>query len=313
MAINVTTTLAERSTTWDKIGTDISMAKSIEDALKRSKLDFTVTKQPVATPIDTVLTNIKGWAATVGSDRKVRGIVHDSYEVINNADAFTLADALHDEGNLKFVRGGETYRGMSWLIMSLPQFKVLDDDMKLYFILQNSFAGQQALKAAIVPLRIVCKNQFRVAFKHADNTIAIRHTSTAQGRLEQAREMLGYAGEYITEFQKYAEKLATIKVNKTQINQFINAMFPLKEGASELSVARNNVLQADFMQCYKAKDLANFKGTAWGLLNAWQDFETHTVGFKQKDQAADYKFMQLANSGSNKAVDVLNNIISIAA
>lgn len=309
----ISTTLSSRIATWDKIGTDISKASSISDALAMSKLDFTVEKKPLFTPIDDVVTNIDGWCSTVGSDGKVRGVVHSTYGVVNNSDAFSLAEALHDEGNLSFVKGGETYKGMSYLIMSLPQFKVLNDDVKLFFILQNSFAGQQALRAAIVPLRIVCQNQFRVAFRVADNTITIRHTRTAMDRLDAAREMLGFAGEYITCFQKYAEKLVAAKITKDQINQFANAMFPLKADASDLSIRRNNVLKADFMQCYKAEDNANFTGTAWGLLNAWQDFETHSVGFKQKAQAADYKFMQLASSGSNKASEVLGKIIKIAA
>lgn len=310
----ISTTLSSRIATWDKIGTDITKASSISDALAMSKLDFTVEKKPLFTPVDAlVMTNIDGWCSTVGSDGKVRGVVHSTYGVVNNTDAFSLAEALHDEGNLSFVKGGETYKGMSYLIMSLPQFKVLNDDVKLYFILQNSFAGQQALRAAIVPLRIVCQNQFRLAFRDADNTITIRHTRTAMDRLDAAREMLGFAGEYITCFQKYAEKLVAAKITKDQINQFVNAMFPLKADASDLSIRRNNVLKADFMQCYKAEDNANFTGTAWGLLNAWQDFETHSVGFKQKAQAADYKFMQLANSGSNKASEVLGKIIKIAA
>ena len=309
----ISTTLSSRIATWDKIGTDITKASSISDALAMSKLDFTVEKKPLFTPVDDVMTNIDGWCSTVGSDGKVRGVVHSTYGVVNNSDAFSLAEALHDEGNLSFVKGGETYKGMSYLIMSLPQFKVLNDDVKLFFILQNSFAGQQALRAAIVPLRIVCQNQFRLAFRDADNTITIRHTRTAMDRLDAAREMLGFAGEYITCFQKYAEKLVAAKITKDQINQFVNAMFPLKADASDLSIRRNNVLKADFMQCYKAEDNANFTGTAWGLLNAWQDFETHSVGFKQKAQAADYKFMQLANSGSNKASEVLGKIIKIAA
>lgn len=313
MAITTTTTLAERTATWDKVGTDLSGVKSITEALSKAKLDFVVEKRPIYTSVGDLMPQVHGWCSTVGTDGKIRGVVKESYEVIDNSDAFTLAEALHDEGNLEFVRGGETYRGMSYLIMSLPEFKVLDDNMKLYFILQNSFNGQQALKAAIAPLRIVCQNQFRLAFRDADNTVAIRHTSTAQGRMDQARTMLGYAGEYITEFQKYAEKLASIKVTRSQINQFVNAMFPCKDDVSKMTLERHNVLTADFNSCYKAKDLANFKGTAWGLLNAWQDFETHSVGFKPKAQAADYKFMQLANSGSNKAVGVLNNILSIAA
>lgn len=309
----ITSTLSTtRTASWDKIGTDLSTASTLSEALVKAKLDFTVTKSPIYTPIDNVMTQVNSWCSTVGTDGKVRGVVRESYEIVNNADAFTLAEALHDEGNLKYVRGGETYRGMSYLIMSLPEFKVLDDNMKLYFILQNSFAGQQALRAAIVPLRIVCQNQFRVAFRDADNTVSIRHTSTAHGRLEQAREMLGYAGEYITEFQKYAEKLAAIKVTKSQVNAFINAMFPCKSEA-EKAIERNNIVVADFNSCYKARDLANFKGTAWGLLNAYQDFETHSEGFKQKPQSNDYHFMQLVGSGSNKAVGALNNILSIAA
>lgn len=314
MAITTTTTLEPaRAATWDKIGTDISNASSISEALAKAKLDFTVEKKPLYTEIDGVVTGVKNWCSTVGSDGKVRGVVRKTYGVVNNDCAFSLAEALHDEGNLSFVKGGETYKGMSYLIMALPEFDVLGDDVKLYFILQNSFAGQQALKAAIVPLRIVCQNQFRLAFRDADNTINIRHTRTAMERLDAAREMLGFAGEYITCFQKYATQLAGTKVTKAQINQFVNAMFPLREEASSLSAQRNNILKADFMKCYKAGDLANFNGTAWGLLNAWQDFETHSAGFKPKAQAADYKFMQLVGRGSNKASEVLGKIVGIAA
>lgn len=312
MAITATTTLAERTASWDKIGADISAAKSIKDALTLSGLGFTVEKQPIYTAIGDTMSPIEGWCSAVGTDGKVRGVVKESYEIINNAEAFTLADALHDEGNLEYIRGGETYKGMSYLIMALPEFKVLEDDIKLYFILQNSFGGQQATKAAIAPLRIVCQNQFRVAFRDAHNSVSVRHTSTAQSRLDQARQMLGYAGKYITEFQKYAEKLVSIKVTRSQIDQFVDAMFPCRSEA-EVSIERNDVLRGDFYNCYAADDLANFKGTAWGLLNAWQDYETHTVGFKPKAQAADYKFMQLANSGSNKAVEVLGDIIKVAA
>lgn len=309
------TTLAEtRTATWDKIGTDISAATTLSDALVKAKLDFTVTKLPLYTtkPGDDALHNIPTHAACVGSDGKVRGVVRSTYGVINNADAFTLAEALHDEGNLEYVRGGETYKGMSYLIMALPQFKVLDDDMKLYFILQNSFAGQQSLKAAIAPLRIVCQNQFRLAFREANNTIAIRHTRSAPDRLEQARQMLGYAGQYIGELQKYAEKLVAVKITPDQLNAFIDAMFPYKSIAAG-AVERTNVLRTDFMRCYKAVDLGNFTGTAWGLLNAWQDFETHTEGFRPKPQAADFKFMHMVNAGSNEASQVLHQIISVAA
>lgn len=311
MAIN-TTLASTRTASWDSIGTDLSTASSLTEALTQAHLDFTVTKQPIYTEVNKVMGAIPEWCATVGSDNKVRGVVRSTYGLVNNSDAFTLAEALHDEGNLEYVRGGETYKGMSYLIMSLPEFKVLGDDMRLYFILQNSFAGQQALKAAICPLRIVCQNQFRMAFRDADNTISIRHTRTAHDRLDQAREMLGYAGEYITNFQKYATQLANTKITRDQLNAFIDQMFPY-HGDSKLSLERNNVLKADFMSCYRAEDLANFDGTAWGLLNAWQDFETHTVGFKPKAQAADYKFMQLANSGSNKASQILGKIINIAA
>lgn len=314
MKNEIQTTLASRAASWANIGTDISKATSLSEALTKSKLDFTVTKQPIFTPdvnAGCPLKNVKTHAACMGSDGKVRGIVRESYQVVNNSDAFTLAEALHDEGNLEYVKGGETYKGMSYLIMALPEFEVLDDAIKLYFILQNSFAGQQSLKAAIAPLRIVCQNQFRLAFKEAGNTIAIRHTGTASARLAQAREMLGYAGTYISEFKAYAEKLVSIKIGKDQLNAFIDAMFPLKSEKPD-AIERNNIQRADFLSCYRAEDLANFQGTAWGLLNAWQDFETHTVGFHPKAQAADFKFMHMADAGSNHAVSVLNEIIKAA-
>lgn len=309
----IKTTLGTRVATWDKIGTALT-ATSLQDALVQSHLDYHVAKQPLFTSVDGIMQNVASHSACVGDDGIVRGVVRSSYQVINNDDAFSIADTLAQEGNLQFMRGGETYRHTPYLIMALPEVKVAGDDMKLYFILQNAFSGQQSLRASIVPLRIVCQNQFAVAFKESSNTITIRHCGDTQSRIEEARYILGCAGQYLASFQAFADKMAVLKVGKTEVDAFLDAMFAASKVSENKTVqARNEIKIADFMDCYRAEDNANFVGTAWGLLNAWTDYNTHNVGFQPKATSADKKFINLIAPGTEKAAEVIAQITGYKA
>ena len=102
MAITSTLSTA-RTASWDKIGTDLSTASTLSEALVKAKLDFTVTKSPIYTPIDNVMTQVNSWCSTVGTDGKVRGVVRESYEIVNSADAVSILRyiaGLKDEGIL---------------------------------------------------------------------------------------------------------------------------------------------------------------------------------------------------------------------
>lgn len=284
-----------RTATWNNIGTPISKAKNIEEALTIANLNYEVEKVPV------YLENgiqVPGAFATkkVGEDHTF-GVVGNKFELVQNLEAFNFVDTLLPEG-MKFIKAGETPK-MVYIIASLPDTYILDDKVTPYLIFQNSHCGKSTLRATITPLRIICQNQFNWAFRKASNKITIRHTRSAKEKLETAKDILLRNSEYLDQFKLEAEKLATTKISKSQVDLIINTTFPYAPEANAKSIANTEEKRERLLTAYNAEDNQNFKGTAWGLVNAYSDYITHKELRKNTEAAQENHFIKTTLKGEN--------------
>lgn len=283
-----------RTATWEAVGSNISAATSVEEALKISGLDYTVEKVPVfledGTPIPGAFcTKKEGTNDTFG-------VVGSQFEIIQNQEALSFVDNLVSEG-LTFVKAGENHK-MLYLIGKLPSIEVLGDEVTPYLIFQNSHNGSTTLKATIAPLRIVCQNQFNLTFRKAVNKISLRHTKSIKGRLHTAQRVLLQNTEYLSEFQKQALGLAQEKVSKKQVDTLLDGIFEIKPEFNPTQVRRMEEKRDRFLSAYQADDNQNFLGTKWGLINAYTDFVTHKPLRKETPQALENHFIKTTLKGS---------------
>lgn len=283
-----------RTATWEAVGSNISAATSVEEALKISGLDYTVEKVPVfledGTPIPGAFcTKKEGTNDTFG-------VVGSQFEIIQNQEALSFVDNLVSEG-LTFVKAGENHK-MLYLIGKLPSIEVLGDEVTPYLIFQNSHNGSTTLKATIAPLRIVCQNQFNLTFRKAVNKISLRHTKSIKGRLHTAQQVLLQNTEYLSEFQKQALGLAQEKVSKKQVDTLLDDIFEIKPEFNPTQVRRMEEKRDRFLSAYQADDNQNFLGTKWGLINAYTDFVTHKPLRKETPQALENHFIKTTLKGS---------------
>jgi phage/plasmid-like protein (TIGR03299 family) len=283
-----------RTATWEAVGSNISAATSVEEALKISGLDYTVEKVPVfledGTPIPGAFcTKKEGTNDTFG-------VVGSQFEIIQNQEALSFVDNLVSEG-LTFVKAGENHK-MLYLIGKLPSIEVLGDEVTPYLIFQNSHNGSTTLKATIAPLRIVCQNQFNLTFRKAVNKISLRHTKSIKGRLHTAQQVLLQNTEYLSEFQKQALGLAQEKVSKKQVDTLLDGIFEIKPEFNPTQVRRMEEKRDRFLSAYQADDNQNFLGTKWGLINAYTDFVTHKPLRKETPQALENHFIKTTLKGS---------------
>lgn len=283
-----------RTATWEAVGSNISAATSVEEALKISGLDYTVEKVPVfledGTPIPGAFcTKKEGTNDTFG-------VVGSQFEIIQNQEALSFVDNLVSEG-LTFVKAGENHK-MLYLIGKLPSIEVLGDEVTPYLIFQNSHNGSTTLKATIAPLRIVCQNQFNLTFRKAVNKISLRHTKSIKGRLHTAQQVLLQNTEYLSEFQKQALGLAQEKVSKKQVDTLLDGIFEIKPEFNPTQVRRMEEKRDRFLSAYQADDNQNFLGTKWGLINAYTDFVTHKPLRKETPQALENPFIKTTLKGS---------------
>lgn len=304
----------DRTTTWSCVGRDVSECASAAEVLEASSLDYEVEKLPLMLADGTQIEGryMTGRRLEDGTWRTY-DVVSDQYQLVQNRDAFAFVDYM---GDVRFEKAGETESGMSYIIAALPEVDVLGDVFVPHVIFRNGFGGNVTIQAAICPLRMVCQNQFAVAFREASNTVRIRHVANAEAKLLEAREVLRASAEYTGLLQSRADQLATTHVTEAQRQAVIEALFPMGGDPAEVNAYRRFKVMNDraaFQHAYDAPDNANFTDTAWGLVNAYSDYITHLEPQGKKDSRFENRMMATTfRPQVNRVMDVLEGL-AIAA
>lgn len=279
----------EREATFKSLGTTIS-ALNVRDALTQGNLNYNVKKESIYLSDGTI---IDGQKATIrDTDKHIYGIVSDKYQVIQNEDSFGFIDYMSDQVKLEKV--GETQSGMVYLIGSLDKINILDDEYQPYIIFRNSHNGKYQLQATICPLRIVCQNQFNMAFKESPNTITIRHSSKAEGKLKEAFIILKNTANYLKMFNQQAEKWANIKISDVEAIKLLNDLFPMEQEMKDFQKERINEQRKLLQKAFYSDDNRNFKNSMWGMINAYSDYITHKTPIRKTNTAQENQFISIS-------------------
>jgi len=286
-----------RTSTFANIGTDISSCNSSEEVLNKAGLNYNVIKKSIKYQGDDgTFYDYPDKVLTVNeSTGNVFGVVSSKYEICQNRDAFNFIDYIgNDNEGFEYVKAGEISNGSSsglvYIISKIPDITLMGDTVTPYIIFQNSHDGMNSVKATISPLRIVCQNQFNIAFREASNTVRIVHSSQMDTRLMTARNMMQEVASYMSTFEDTATELATKKITQDQLIKIFNDVFKYDpEKMTNRQVTNFDMNRAEFISCYNSEDNQNFKGTAWGAINGAADYLTHHQG--QRKSSADAMFV----------------------
>lgn len=274
-----------RTSTWANLGTNFNTT-DFTSILDEAGLNYEVESRDLFTTLGDEKIKVPKKSAIVRDDGYVYGIVSENYKPVQNKDAFDFINYIdHD---ITFKKAGETASGLVYIIGELEEVNILGDTFIPHVIFQNSHNGLYSLATSICPLRIVCQNQFNIAFRESNSTFIIKHTKNIDSKMAIAAETLKNVSNYMTLFTKKAEQFANQKVSETQITSFINFMFPVKENMTEKAIEKLEDEKNKFINAYMSEDNNNFKGTAWGLINGLTDYITHKE-YKRKVEFADEK------------------------
>lgn len=284
-----------RTASWSNIGKDVSQCRDLNHVLTASGLDYEVTKKPVFAQVggdNPAFNPIPNRFVTVrNNDGHMYDVVSDKFQVVQNRDAFDFVNYMGED--LTFEKAGETSNGMVYVIGKLPEVDILGDTFTPHVIFRNGFSGKVKITAAICPLRVVCQNQFNFAFKNTQNAVTIRHVGNAEAKLQEAREVLKLSADYMSEIDAMANQYVGVKITPDQLEKVVNQMFPMTNIESMNSFKRHQLeeARAAFINAHNADDNGNFRGTAWGLINAYTDYITHKVPMGKSETKEEGKFM----------------------
>lgn len=286
MAANVETMFYTREKPWHGLGTMVAEAPNSKDALRLAGLNWKVLQEPVYTENEEL---IQGYKANVrDTDRKVLGVVTDRYKVIQNEEAFAFTDTLLGKG-VRYETAGSLQEGRRvWMLARLPrEFIIGGERISPYMVFSNTHDGSGAVKTALTPIRVVCNNTLNLALRTAKRSWSMIHTGDISGKIEEAKNTLLLADEYMTALGQEFEDLRKIKLSEKQVLDYIKILLPMEENYSLLQKRGVEKLRADMkMRYFDAPDLKGVGNNGYRFVNAVSDFATHST---PRRKTANYK------------------------
>ena len=249
MAANVETMFYTREKPWHGLGTRVEEAPASADALRLAGLDWQVVQEPIFTDLGEMITGYK--ANVRDSDRKVLGVVSDRYRIVQNQEAFSFTDTLLGSG-VRYETAGSLQDGRKvWLLARLPREYIISGErISPYLVFSNTHDGSGAVKVALTPVRVVCNNTLNLALQTAKRSWSMIHTGNISDKIQEAKDTLFMAENYMENLGKEFELLRRQKITDAQLNEYIEQLLPLDENATAIQNKNITRLRRDLTKRY---------------------------------------------------------------
>ena len=225
-----------------------------------------------------------GYRAIRRSDNNdVLSIVKERYTPIQNRDILEPLAEIVRENDARFVAGGVCHGGKkAWVQAELNQpisikTRTGEDVLKNYIIGMIHHDGMGS--NAILPFskRVVCSNQF-AAIKRAASGFSIRHSSTWERRVEEARNRFTTAMKANIEFAEAASHMALIDMGEEEFKAFTLKILPDVKPNRYAPDGRSQDKKRDLMFNLFQNGQGNIGRTRWDAFNAVTEYFDHYEG-----------------------------------
>ena len=284
----------KRFSMFDNAGIDITNTSSYEEALTAAGLDYTIDKKPI------YLENgmkIEGKFAAVKSESEdvVLGVVGKDYIPVSNREAFAVAEEIVKEGAAKYEVGGPSLRSKnaadyskSFLVLKGEDFDIEGDIFNSFIVFNNSFDGTSGVQYRVVCQRLACLNGLTryLGGKQNQLYIKIQHSRQAPDKIREANKIIIKHNKEIEMIREEAKAFMNIKFTK---DQFEKEIIPMVLTAKNVITEKNkgkeptkgmleraDKVVSQLLQAYNADDVQNYVNSAYRVILALTDYETHS-------------------------------------
>lgn len=294
-----------RISPWHKIGTIIPEAlrsSDIETILKTAGMDWTVSKRAIAAAatvaseggrVDFTVPTDDFFAIVRDDTDLVLGVVKKAYEPFQNADALDLLNDILLSGDVTVETAGVLYDGRRvWVLANIPRDLTIEGDVHVpYLLISTTHDGSGSVRADLTVLRVECRNSLRLAIANLDLRRALqekgvqlggsgsgswthRHSANVKAKAEDARRILGFAGDFLDAFEAEVKDLMGKVITDRQFDKMVAEMFPAGEELTDRQKGNVTEKRNRVRDLYDSPfDGGKFRGTGWGVLNAFNSFD----------------------------------------
>jgi phage/plasmid-like protein (TIGR03299 family) len=167
-------------------------------------------------------------------------------------------DALVDSGEAMYDTAGPL-RGGRWVFMAVKFPKEIkiggEDPIDLFGVLWNSHDGSKAITMMVTPVRPICENTLQLGLAKAKTSFSIRHTTSLEGRLAEAREALKLTYQAADVWEEEMNRLAEKKFTDAKFEALVQQLTdkePVRKGLLDTWATSESVDRATAYGAFNA-------------------------------------------------------------
>lgn len=220
-----------REPAWHNIGTVFTESLKVVDAVKRSGLDYDVSKVQITLPFG--IGQIQRFALIrqpTSDDPQARffGIVGPQYQPLSNLDIAEIIEPLSDQWPLETM-GALGFGETVFITLDAGDDEVQGDQIRKYFLITDDKGGGKSLRIAFTPVRVVCGNTLILGLQTAILTVGLRHYSTVNRNLKFQVALMQQLQHMQTQTMADLKELAMKKIINEQLDSILRAAYPTHE------------------------------------------------------------------------------------
>lgn len=264
-------------TPWHGLGKRVPADVSPEQMLDAAGLNWEVEKVPMFYNTESGPVLTKSRALIRSSDKKLLTVINDSWNPVQNREAFEFFNDFVSAGDMEMHTAGSLRDGkMVWAMAQIKDsFELFGGDKVEGFLLfSNPHEFGRSIDIRFTPVRVVCNNTLTLALdEHAKHAVKVNHRSQFDG--DAVKETLGIAKDRLQRYKEQALFLGQKKYKKESIIEYFNRVFPSlsKDEFKKLELTKAPISRQaeEAMAVLHTQPGARFAEGSW-----WQAFNTVT-------------------------------------
>jgi phage/plasmid-like protein (TIGR03299 family) len=274
-------------TPWHGLGDVLSDPSNLDLCRTEAGLDWDVR-------LESVVLASNGAPVTCGNavvrcdTGEALSLVGPAFQPLCNRDAFEWFRPWIESGEATIETAGELLGGNRVWILAKVAGTTIDvgagDIIEPYILLAHGHGGPKtlAIRAGMTATRVVCHNTLTMAIGASDfgrgtNLVKIPHTSGAAASLEHVKTAIDAYRRHCANVAEFYRLLAATPTTDADVKAIVDAIYGAPAEREDGKAPRTPRLD-EILRLYHegvGQDLTSAKGTAWGLVNAISEYETH--------------------------------------
>lgn len=223
--------VGNRKPAWHELGKVFEGNIKATEAIHLADLDYHIITAPLVANVDGQVCKTEKYGIfrePTPDDPKYNyfGICSKNYSVLQNYELAKIIDGLTEEWPVETAGAlgdGET------IFMSLDagHDTIRGEDIRKFFLITDTRDGGTSMKISFTPVRVVCQNTLVSGLRQATVSATIMHDSSMEDILKTRVKLLNNMQSAMSSTMKMFEHLANKAVIEHEINEIINAAYPM--------------------------------------------------------------------------------------